>query len=236
VGLGPRARDWAVASGGDGEAHYCGRRFAFRVAVRLLSTQRPAHQLYDLWARPPVSKAGLLWCALGEMGASGRVFLEKGFTPRVAVTLLHSLLLLCPFAFELSVPLCIRALLLHTCATADAMTLLGQPDRFQTEATLDVVRHLLGWSAPALAGKIRIGAVPLGDLAAGEFVLFTSYISCGLALPISPFILMLLEEFGLQLQHLTPTPSSRQPSSPTYARCSWGWHPAPPSSAISLCW
>jgi hypothetical protein len=35
-------------------------------------------------------------------------------------------------------------------------------------------------------------------------VLFTSYISCGLALSISPFFLQLLEEFGLQLQHLTP--------------------------------
>jgi hypothetical protein len=45
---------------------------------------------------------------------------------------------------------------------------------------------------------------PLGDLAVGEFVLFTSYISFGLALPISPFFLLLLEEFRLQLQHLTP--------------------------------
>jgi hypothetical protein len=45
---------------------------------------------------------------------------------------------------------------------------------------------------------------PLGDIAGGEFVLFISYISCGLALPISPFFLLLLEEFGLQLQHLTP--------------------------------
>jgi hypothetical protein len=35
-------------------------------------------------------------------------------------------------------------------------------------------------------------------------VLFVSYLSCGLALPISPFFLLLLEEFGLQLQHLTP--------------------------------
>jgi hypothetical protein len=33
----------------------------------------------------------------------------------------------------------------------------------------------------------------------GEFVLFTSYISCGLVLPISPFFLLLLEEFDLQL-------------------------------------
>ena len=52
--------------------------------------------------------------------------------------------------------------------------------------------------------KIRAGAAPLGDLAVGEFMLFVSYISCGLALPISPFFLLLFEEFGLQLQHLTP--------------------------------
>jgi hypothetical protein len=183
-----------------------------------------------------MSEAGSLWCAPGEMGASGRVFLEKGFSSRAAVMLSHSLFLLRPFAFELSAPLCIRALLLHTCATVDAMASLGQPDRFQTEATLDVVHNLLGWGAPALARRIRAGAVPLGDLTAEEFVLFTSYISCGLALPISPFFLMLLEEFSLQLQHLTPTPSSRRPSSPTCARCSWGWRHASPSSAISLCW
>ena len=57
-----------------------------------------------------------------------------------------------------------------------------------------MVRNLLGWSVPAFAGRIR----------AGEFVLFVSYLSCGLALPISPFFLLLLEELGLQLQHLTP--------------------------------
>jgi hypothetical protein len=66
------------------------------------------------------------------------------------------------------------------------------------------VRGLLGWSAPWLAERIRAGDAPLGDLAAGEFVLFTSYISLGLVLPILPFFQLLLEEFGLQLQHLTP--------------------------------
>jgi hypothetical protein len=79
------------------------------------------------------------------------------------------------------------------------MTSLGLPDRFQTEATLNLVRGLLGWSASGLAGRVRAGAVPLGDLAAGEFVLFISYIFCGLALAISPFFLLLLEEFRLQL-------------------------------------
>jgi hypothetical protein len=98
------------------------------------------------------------------------------------------------------------------------------------------VCNLLGWSAPAFAGRIRAGATPLGDLDAGEFVLFVSYLCCGLALPISPFFLLLLEELGLQLQHLTPHSSSTRPSSPTSARCSWGWRPSPPSSAISSCW
>jgi hypothetical protein len=70
VGLGPRVRDWAVGFGGDEEA----RRFTPRVAVRLLSTWRPAHQLYDLWAQAPVSEAGLPWCAPGEVfyGVLGR--------------------------------------------------------------------------------------------------------------------------------------------------------------------
>jgi hypothetical protein len=97
-----------------------------------------------------------------------------------------------PFSFELSVPLCICALLLN--AIVVAMALLVHPERFQSEGALNLVRHLLGWSAPAFTGRIR----------AVEFVLFISYLSCGLALPISPFFLLLLEELGLQLQHLTP--------------------------------
>jgi hypothetical protein len=101
-------------------------------------------------------------------------------------------------------PLCLRAPLFHARAAAHAMASLDHPDRFQAKEELNLVRGLLGWSTPGLAGMIRAGAVPLGDLAAGEFVLFTSYISCGLALPISPFFLLLLEEFRLQLQHLTP--------------------------------
>jgi hypothetical protein len=135
-------------------------------------------------------------------GASGRVFLEKGFTPRAAVTLSHSLQLLRPFAFELSAPLCICVLLLF--AVVVAMASLVHPERFQSEGALNLVRNLLGWSAPAVVGRIRAGATPLGDLTAGEFMLFVSYLSRGLALPISPFFLLLLEELGLQLQNLTP--------------------------------
>jgi hypothetical protein len=88
-------------------------------------------------------------------------------------------------------------------AAAVAMATLVCPDRYQTQATLDTVRRLLGWVTPTFAGRIRAGTTPLGDLAAGEFVLFIPYLF-GLALPISPFFLLLLEEFGFQLQHLTP--------------------------------
>jgi hypothetical protein len=116
-------------------------------------------------------------------------FLEKGFTPRAAVTFSHSL--------PIAAPLCLRAPLLHARATTLAMASLGHPDRFQSKEALNLVRGLLGWSAPRLAGRIHADAAPLGDLTAGEFVLLTSYISCGLALPILPFFLLLLEEFGL---------------------------------------
>jgi hypothetical protein len=84
------------------------------------------------------------------------------------------------------------------------MASLAHPERYQTERRLNTVRLMLGWSAPLLACRIRAGASPLGDLAAGEFVLFVSYISCELALLISPFFMLLLEDLGLQLQHLTP--------------------------------
>jgi hypothetical protein len=77
------------------------------------------------------------------------------------------------------------------------MVSLVHPERFQSEVALNLVRNLLGWGTPAFTGRIRAGASPLGDLAAGEFVLFVSYLSCGLALPISPFFLLLLEELGL---------------------------------------
>jgi hypothetical protein len=75
---------------------------------------------------------------------------------------------LCPLAFVLSAPFRLRALLL--CAAVVAMASLGHPEHFQSEGALNLVRNLLGWSALVLAGRIRVGATPLGDLAAGEFV------------------------------------------------------------------
>jgi hypothetical protein len=57
MGLGPRARDWAVGCGGDEEAHRHGRRHAPRAAVRLLRTRRPTPMEHDSWAWAPMSKA-----------------------------------------------------------------------------------------------------------------------------------------------------------------------------------
>lgn len=49
-----------------------------------------------------------------------------------------------------------------------------------------------------------MGSLPLGNMRLDEFVLFTFYVFAGLALLISDFFLLLWEEFGVQLQHLTP--------------------------------
>jgi hypothetical protein len=49
------------------------------------------------------------------------------------------------------------------------------------------VHNLLGWSVPAFTRRIRASATPLGDLAAREFVLFVSYLSCGLLVGVALF-------------------------------------------------
>jgi hypothetical protein len=84
------------------------------------------------------------------------------------------------------------------------MSPLSHPRRFQRQEQLDLVHRLLGWTVPEHARKIQAGSSSLDDLVTGEFILFNSYITYGLALPISSFFFLLLEEFGLQLQHLTP--------------------------------
>ena len=116
------------------------------------------------------------------------------------------------FAFFLPSP-CAPLLpsLLAPCSSAQIvprlhskMTSLVHPRRFQTEAELNVVHRLLGWSPRETAWGIRTGSVPLRDLRTGKFVLFVLQISTGVGLPISSFFLLLLVDFGLQLQHLTP--------------------------------
>jgi hypothetical protein len=84
------------------------------------------------------------------------------------------------------------------------MALLDPPERLQPEVALNLMCNLLGWGVSVSAGKIHVGASPLGDLAAGEFAFFVSNLPSGLALPISFFFVMLLEELVLQPQHFMP--------------------------------
>jgi hypothetical protein len=184
MGPGPRVRDWAVVFGGGEEARW----FAPCVAVCLLCTRRPAHQLFDLWARAPVSEARCLGArrvrfSVASRGASGRVFLKKGF-PRVQQLRFRILSTRCALSPSSSP---------RSSAVVAAMTLLDPFECLQSGVALNLVNNLLGWGAPAFARRIHVGASPLGDLAAGEFVLFISNLPCGLALPISPFFVLLLE-------------------------------------------
>jgi hypothetical protein len=82
--------------------------------------------------------------------------------------------------------------------------LLDPPERLQSEVALNLVRNLLGWGAPAFIRRIRVGTSPHSDLTAREFALFVSNLPSGLALPISSFFVLLLEEIGLQPQHFAP--------------------------------
>jgi hypothetical protein len=129
---------------------------------------------------------------LRRLGASvGESFFKKGIPPSVvAILITRSALSL------LSSP--------RSSVVVAVMALLDPPERLQSEVALSLVRNLLGWGVPAFAGRICDGAFPHGDLAAGEFVLFVSNLPSGLALLISSFFVLLLEELGLQPQHLTP--------------------------------
>jgi hypothetical protein len=233
----PRVIDWACLLQRPKEAHYRrARRFALS-ALGVWHTNR-----MTCGPGPPCHGLGCFgpWCpsngiSCDDSGTHRRVslnkdsgFLEKGFTPHAAVTFSHFL--------PIAAPLCLRASLLHARAAAPAMASLGHPDRFQSKEALNLVRDLLGWSAPGLARRIRASAAPLDDLAVGEFVLFTCYISYGLALPISPFFLLLLEEFGLQLQHLTPHSVLQAAIFIHLFEMFVGVPPALPSSVTSSCW
>ncbi|KAJ1256212.1 hypothetical protein BS78_K065100 [Paspalum vaginatum] len=74
----------------------------------------------------------------------------------------------------------------------------------QSEENLNRVRRLLGWTDAERCDNVRAGSLPHRNLQPGEFVLFVPYLYCGLGILISSFFMLLLEAFGLQLQHLTP--------------------------------
>jgi hypothetical protein len=66
------------------------------------------------------------------------------------------------------------------------------------------VRKLLGWQSTEHDQRVRCGTVLLADLYCGEIVLFASSMLAGLMLPTSSFLPTWLDNYGLQLHHLTP--------------------------------
>jgi hypothetical protein len=79
-----------------------------------------------------------------------------------------------------------------------------QPLRFRSSGSLASLRRLMGWQAPGFKHRLKRGVVPLANLVLGDFVFFSAYALAGLVPPVSSFFLMLLEFYGLQLQHLSP--------------------------------
>jgi hypothetical protein len=76
--------------------------------------------------------------------------------------------------------------------------------RLRTKADLVVLRRVLGWQSPGYDSRVRCSAFPLTNLQPGEIVFFSCYAVAGLVLPMYPFLLSLLEFYGLQLHHLSP--------------------------------
>jgi hypothetical protein len=78
------------------------------------------------------------------------------------------------------------------------------PSRFKTTGSLASLRRLMGWQASGLACKVKSGAASLANMRSGDFFFFAAYALAGLVPLLSSFFLMLLEYYGLQLQHLSP--------------------------------
>jgi hypothetical protein len=76
--------------------------------------------------------------------------------------------------------------------------------RFRSSGSLASLRRLMGWQAPGFEHRLKHGVVSLANLAPGDFIFFSAYALAGLVPPVSSFFLMLLEFYGLQLQHLSP--------------------------------
>jgi hypothetical protein len=73
--------------------------------------------------------------------------------------------------------------------------------RYQSENDLRTLRKTIGWQSPRYDSKMRCRMLSLAQL--GDFVYFSAYALARLVPSFSSF-LVLLEHYGLQLQHLPP--------------------------------
>jgi hypothetical protein len=63
VGLGPRARDWAIGFGGGEEPHYRRQWCASSRVGSPAPHTEPTHQVHDMWAWAPMPEVGRLVAA-----------------------------------------------------------------------------------------------------------------------------------------------------------------------------
>jgi hypothetical protein len=84
------------------------------------------------------------------------------------------------------------------------------PSRYQSENDLRVLRKVIRWQSLGYDSKMRCGMLSLTH--PSDFIYFSSYALVGLMPPLSSFFLMLLEHYGLQLQHLSPQSPIRLPT------------------------
>jgi hypothetical protein len=94
------------------------------------------------------------------------------------------------------------------------------------------VHRLLGCGAPSHAWRIRAGATPLVISPSGSLCSLSPTFRAGWRCrsPPSSCYCWRISVSNSSTSH--PTPSFRRLSSLICARCSWGWHRAPLSSAI----
>jgi hypothetical protein len=72
---------------------------------------------------------------------------------------------------------------------------------YQSENDLRALRKAIGWQSLGYDLKMRHGMLSLAQ--PGNFIYFSTYALAGLMPPLSSFFLVLLEHYGLQLQHLS---------------------------------
>jgi hypothetical protein len=138
----------------------------------------------------------------GVSGARGRVSLEKDL-PRVQQL---------PFRVlsQSAAPLCLRAPLFHARAAAHAMASLVHPNRFQAEDELNLVRGLLGWSAPGLTEGSVPALSPLAILPLGNLCCSPHTFLAGWRCRFRPSFCYCWRSSSFSFNTSRPTPSSRQ--------------------------
>jgi hypothetical protein len=83
-----------------------------------------------------------------------------------------------------------------------AMTSSLPTSRYQSKNDLIALRKAIEWQSLGYDSKMQCKMLSLTQL--GDFVYLSVYALAGLVTPFSSFFLVLLEHYGLQLQHLSP--------------------------------